>query len=76
MKPAVVEIKIIPATIEDKELFFEFLKKYFYPDEPMNSAVNRCPENLEEEVVLNRLSNGYCFKAVDQSQVKKKKIKK
>lgn len=66
-----VELKIIKATNEDKELIFRFLIKYFYPDEPMNRSLNRSPQSSDEITVLDEFSNGLSFKAVDQHEVKK-----
>ena len=64
-----LEYKILRATLKDKELFFRYLKKYYYPEEPMNSSINYTPESADELLVLNCLSQGLSFKAVDKSAV-------
>ena len=72
MKPS-VDLKIVQATIADHQLFFDFMQKNFYPEEPMNKSIGRIPKTIEELPTLGILANGYSFKAInalDESEVR------
>lgn len=56
---------INPTTAEDKQLVIEFLKKFFFRDEPLILGIDM----LEDTDSLAKLEN-YCFNFVDNGELK------
>jgi len=61
---------IVPTTAEDKQVVIEFLRKFFFRDEPLILGINM----LEDTASLAKLEN-YCFNFVDNGELKYKIIK-
>lgn len=64
MKPA-VSLEMIPAKKEDKERVLAFLQRNFFPDEPLNNALNRMPKSERECLSLMGLTEGHSYLAVN-----------
>lgn len=58
---------IVPTTAEDKQVIIEFLRKFFFQDEPLILGINM----LEDVDSLAKLEN-YCFNFVDNGELKYK----
>lgn len=56
---------INPTTAEDKQIVIEFLKKFFFRDEPLILGIDM----LEDTDSLAKLEN-YCFNFVDNGELK------
>lgn len=61
---------IVPTTAEDKQVVIEFLRKFFFRDEPLILGINM----LEDNDSLAKLEN-YCFNFVDNGELKYKILK-
>jgi len=61
---------IVPITTEDTNIVIEFLRKFFFRDEPLILAINM----LEDIESLSKLEN-YCFHFVNNGELKYKIIK-
>lgn len=55
---------IVPTTAEDKQVVIEFLRKFFFRDEPLILGINM----LEDIDSLEKLEN-YCFNFVDNGEL-------
>lgn len=76
MKPE-INLKIVPATMADKDFFFRFLKKHFFPEEPLGKSLGLFHESEQGFRLLDVLADGLSFKAVngsDESEVKFQKF--
>jgi len=60
---------IIPTTAEDKQVVIEFLRKFFFQDEPLILGINM----LEDIDSLANLEN-YCFNILDTGERNSYKI--
>lgn len=56
---------IVPTTAEDKQTVIEFLRKYFFRDEPLILSIDM----LEDFDSLEKLQN-YCFNFVDNGELR------
>lgn len=61
---------IVSITAEDKKVVIEFLRKFFFRDEPLILGINM----LEDVDSLSKLEN-YCFNLVDNGELEYKIIK-
>lgn len=61
---------IVPTTAEDKQVVIEFLRKFFFRDEPLILGINM----LEDTDSLAKLEN-YCFNFVDNGELNYKIMK-
>ncbi|XP_050053423.1 arylalkylamine N-acetyltransferase 1-like isoform X2 [Aphis gossypii] len=59
---------IVPTTAEDKQVVIEFLRKFFFRDEPLILGINMLDDNDSlaklEKYCFNFVDNGLAFKAV------------
>jgi len=55
---------IVPTTTEDKNIVIEFLRKFFFHDEPLILGIDM----LEDNDSLAKLEN-YCFNFVDNGEL-------